>query len=1041
LEATLDTLPTGTITFLLTDIEGSTRLWDQDAPSMQKAVARQQTIIAELVQQHAGRLPKAQGEGDSVLAVFPRASDAVAATLEIQRSLNSEVWPTNTPIRIRIALHTGEAELREGDYYGQTVNRCARMRAIAHGGQTLLSKATAELVRDQLPEGASLEDAGVHQLRDLTVPEHVFQLCHPDLPADFPPLRSVEGASHNLPIQLTSFIGRTNEIAEVKKLIANTRLLTLTGPGGFGKTRLALEVAGDLVDEYSDGVWVVELEYQKDPSLVAQSVASVLGVREEPGRELMETLADHSRSKAMLLVLDNCEHVVGASATLAGELLRLSPSLKILATSRESLGVSGETTWMVPPLSLPDPKVSPQGLEGLAEFESARLFVDRAFFAKPDFTLAHSDAPTVAAICRSLDGIPLAIELAASWVKVLPVHEINKRLKDRLRMLAGGARTAATRKQTIRASIDWSYDLLTEEEKALLIRLSVFHGGFTLEAAEGICSGASVAEGDVLETLSRLVDKSLVLAEERDGDVRYRLLEVVREYAAELLSASKADTSFRNKHLDWFTSFAETTEKLLYGPQQLEWYRKLDDEHDNFRAALEWTETARLSDAGLRLAGALGNFWFVRGYWSEGRRRLERALAECADASPETRATGLYWAGGLALGLGDYEVARERFEEALQLRREIGDQSGIGTVLNALGNMTAVQGDLASAKSFFEEGLLILREIGDKSGLLTTLSHLAYLAQTEGDLQPARSLVQEALSLARELGGERGIAGALFFLGTIALGEGEYADAQGHFEEALEIHRRLGDTPRVAFCLAMLGDIAYEQGNLDDAKQLLEDATILGREVGEKQILPDALEHLATVARSRGDYSGASTLYEEALEIARELNDRKRSIQVLIGQAGLAWAQGDLSRAQSLIDESLALARDSSRTDETADSLQSLGDFYWAQDEHAKAEGLYREALEINLKQERQVALTGSLERVAASAAFAGQHARAARLLAAASRKREETGWPIYAEERPRYEATVRAIRDVLSADEFKRASEDGGAMTLEEAAELALSS
>jgi class 3 adenylate cyclase len=487
-------LPTGTVTFLFTDIEGSTRLWEQHPEAMEAALIRHDELAARIIQQHEGSLVKHRGEGDSLFAVFARAADAVAAALTLQQVLRAEPWPATEghpegmPLQVRVALHTGDAAFRDGDYFGAAVNRCARLRAVAHGGQILLSSATQELVRDALPEEIRFQDLGEHRLRDLARPERVFQLLHPDLPADFPPLSSLNTLPNNLPQQVTSFIGREKEMAEVRRLLSTTRLLTLTGSGGTGKTRVSLQVAADLLEGDGDGVWLVELAPLADPSLVSQAVATALGVREEPGKPLSQTLVEFLKPKRLLLLLDNCEHLLSACAELAGLILRSCPGVQILATSREGLNIPGETTYRLPSLSLPDPRQLPSTVESVSQYEAVRLFIDRATAAVPAFAVTNQNAPAVAQLCVRLDGIPLAIELAAARVKAMSVEQINGRIADMFRLLTGGSRTALPRQQTLRAAIDWSYDLLSEKEKILLRRLSVFAGGWALEAAEQVCA-------------------------------------------------------------------------------------------------------------------------------------------------------------------------------------------------------------------------------------------------------------------------------------------------------------------------------------------------------------------------------------------------------------------------------------------------------------------------------------------------------------------------------------------------------------------------
>ena len=526
----MSALPDGTVTFLLTDVEGSTALWERSSEAMQAALARHDAIMADVVGRHNGIVVKSRGEGDSIFAVFGLARDAVAAAAELQRTLQTEPWPTETQLRVRMALHTGEAELRDGDYFGSVVNRAARLRAVAYGGQILLSQATEQLVQDHLAADLGLYDLGEHRLRNLERPERIFQLTAPDLPRESRPLLTLDTLPNNLPTQLTSFVGREREIAEVRALLSTVRLLTLVGSGGAGKTRLSLQVAAGLVDRYPDGVWLVELAALADPTLVPQTVAAALGVRDPGARSLTAVLAEHLQSKQILLVLDNCEHLVGACAELADALLHASPGLRILATSREALGIAGETTWRVPSLLLPDPRQLPTA-DRLLAFEAVRLFIERAVAAAPGFTITNANAPAVVQICQRLDGIPLAIELAAVRVKVLTPEQIAARLDDRFRLLTAGSRTALPRQQTLRALVDWSHELLTEPERLLFRRLSVFAGGWTLEAAEAVCaddasSGAQQALDafEILDLLALLVDKSLVLTDEHRGATRSRLI-------------------------------------------------------------------------------------------------------------------------------------------------------------------------------------------------------------------------------------------------------------------------------------------------------------------------------------------------------------------------------------------------------------------------------------------------------------------------------------------------------------------------------------
>lgn len=621
----MSALPAGTVTFLFSDIQGSTKLWEKHPHAMRLAVARHDALLRQTLETEGGGCVF-KTVGDAFHAAFDLPEAALGAALAAQQALHAEAWslPEGQPLRVRLALHTGTAELRDNDYFGAALSRAARLLSAAHGGQTLVLETTASLLADSLPADAVLRTLGRHRLKDLAQPQEIFQLLHPSLPSEFPPPRSLESFSHNLPSQLTSFIGRETEMGEARALLGQSRLLTLTGMGGAGKSRLALQVAADVVDDYPDGVWLIELAPLSDPNLVPQAIASALGLREESDKRLAETLTDTLRPKSLLLILDNCEHLVDACARLADTLLRACPGLRLLATSREALDIGGETLFPLASLSLPSgPALPPADM--LRQYESVRLFVDRATAAQPAFRFSAGNAPAVAQVCSRLDGIPLALELAAARVKVLSPEQIVSRLDDRFRLLSGGSRTALPRQQTLRALIDWSYDLLSPAEQALLRRLSVFAGGWTLEAAESVCAGEAVEDWEVLDLLSHLVAKSLVAVEPpEDGQVRYRLLENLRQYAGERLAETADAVRLPPRHRDWFLNFAEEAELHLSGPEHAHWLDRLEREHDNFRKALQFCQTQPAeAEAFLRLAGALNRFWSVRSYLSEGRGWLE----------------------------------------------------------------------------------------------------------------------------------------------------------------------------------------------------------------------------------------------------------------------------------------------------------------------------------------------------------------------------------------------------------------------------------
>ena len=708
------------------------------------------------------------------------------------------------------------------------------------------------------------------RLRDLAGAEDVWQLCHAELPSLFPALRSLDSTPNNLPLQLTSFIGREKEIAAANALLGKSRLLTLTGSGGCGKTRLALHIAAVALDTFPDGVWLVELAALAGPELVPQTVAVVLGLREEPGRPFTQTLTDFLKSRHLLLVLDNAEHLLAACAQLTDAVLGQCPQVVLLVSSREGLGIAGELTYRVPSLSLPDPArdISP---ESLVPFESVRLFVERAQSHSPQFAVSARNAPALASVCCRLDGIPLALELAAARIRSMSLEEINQRLDHRFRLLTGGSRTALPRQQTLRSLIDWSYDLLQSTEQALLRRLAVFAGGWTLEAAEQVCAGEDVDSGAMLDLHASLSDKSLVMAEERDGATRYRLLETVRQYARDRLLESGQGESWRDRHLNFFLSLAEEAEPQLTGADQQAWLDRLDADHDNLRAASAWSSSSGANaDRQLRLAGALWRFWAVRGLMNEGRARLSD-LVSSSSADRAARAKALNGAGVLAWQQGDYPAAKAHYEECLALRRVLGDRRGISASLNNLGAVAQSQGESIAARSLYEESLAIKRELGDRRGIASSLSNLGSVTFDLGDYATGRTLSEESLALFRSLGDRQSISASLTNLGLMASHMGDYSSAKELFKESFAIRQELGDQWGLAASLNDLGHVACEQGDVAGACALHERGMAIYREVGDPRGIVESLEAFAYIAVARSEFGRAVRIASRAERLRKEI--------------------------------------------------------------------------------------------------------------------------------------------------------------------------
>jgi predicted ATPase/class 3 adenylate cyclase len=901
-------LPSGTVTFLFTDIEGSTVRWERHPAAMRAALARHDALLHAGIAAHYGVVLTERGEGDSFFALFARATDALAAACALQRALATEPWPPEVaPIRVRMALHTGEAGVREGsDHRGPAVNRCARLRAIAHGGQTVLSQVTHALVRDSLPPGAELRDLGEHRLAGLQRPERVYQLLADGVPADFLPLRSLDARPSNLPLHLTSFVGRAAEIAAITQALASTRLVTLTGSGGVGKTRLALAVATELVDQYPDGVWLVELAPLTDRGVVPGSVAQALGVREEPGRPLVATLTDFVTDRRLLLVLDNCEQVVGACAALTTALLGVAPGLQVLTTSREALRIRGERVYRVAPLAVPRPPLP--GLAVLSDYEAVRLFIVRAQEVQPDFAVTDASAPAVVEICARLDGLPLAIELVAARSRLLSPEALLARLGERLRVATGGARDLPDRQRTLRATMDWSYDLLELAEQTLFARLAVFVGGCTPAAIEAVCDPEGELGIDALDGVQSLLDKSLVQrTDAAQGEPRLVLLETVHEYARERLAASGEQQVLRDWHLAYYLALAEKAAPLLIGPEQGRWLDRLEAEHDNLRVALGWcTGGGGGAEAGLRLAAALGRFWSMRGQWSEGRYWLEQSLRAGTGGAAVLRAGALRAAGGLALYQSDFPEARARYEESLSLCRELGDRQGLHGVIN-LGSVAAYQGDFRAARALFEEGLALGREAGDKRAMGIALYGLGNVAMYQGDYTGARACHEESLTLLQEVGDRDSIGYARGYLGTVARYQGDFPEARARYEESLSLFRELGDQQGMGDALYGLGFLAAHEGRFPEARALFEEHLTLRREMGDRFGVAEGLDGLGYLAFRQGDDRRARSLYTECLIRCQSLGSTRLTTEVLEGLAGVAVAQGQAGRAAVLLAAAAAL--------------------------------------------------------------------------------------------------------------------------------------
>lgn len=893
------------VTLLGTDIEGSTALWQQYPDAMPALLARHDAILRGAIAAHGGVV--LHTAGDAFYATFPAPAAALAAAVAAQREIQAEFGPRpgSAPpaLRVRMGLYTGLGT-EDAESGGRALIRVGRVLAAGHGGQILLSQATQQRVDHHLPAGTTLRDLGEHRLRDLNDPEQIFQLVIAGLPADFPPLRALAAFHHNLPVQSTRFIGRQDAIAEVTRLLApppaGTRLVTLTGPGGTGKTRLALEVAAHLLDHYPDGVWVAELASLQDSGLVLRTVAAVVGLSETPGRPLLSALGEYLRDKRLLLVLDNCEHLVLACAQLADALLRACPQLQILTSSREALGIAGETQFRVPPLTIPEPRRLPP-LAALARYEAIALFVDRAAAIQAGFTLDESNALAVAQICRRLDGIPLAIELAAAQVRYRQPAAIAAGLTDRFRLLTGSDETILPRQHTLQALIGWSYDLLNTTEQTLLQRLAVFAGGWTLDGAEAVCADADLDIYDVLDLQMQLINKSLVMTEDHGDVARYHMLETIRQYGQERLLAAGGAGGVRARHLAYFRDLVEAHELDRQGAQQIPTLARLDQEHDNLRLALAWAETTGDAESLARMATALSRFWILRGYWGEGRRWMEAAVSAAA-ALPETiRGRLLFAAGNLALNQSDFAQAVRWLQESLACSRALGDTAGMAQALLRLGAAALDAGTYAEAVALYEESRALFQQAGHMLGLAQATRSLSRAAAFVGEWDTARARQEQALALFRELGNASGVGWALHDLGSLAANaSADYPRAAEHYQAALQHFRALGARVLVAATLVALGHVLLDQGKPDEAEICVAEALGLYQAVGSPEGLGFVQLLQGRLALARGAVAAAEQFCLGSLVLLQDLGHQQNILSSLAGLAQVAAVRGQATRAVRL---------------------------------------------------------------------------------------------------------------------------------------------
>lgn len=860
--------PTSTLTILFTDIEGSTRQWEADPAAMETAVRDHDQLLRRTIADHRGQFVKQTGDG--VFAVFDDPAQALKAAVDAQESFSGPDWASFGPLQVRMGLHTGTAVARADDYFGRDVNRAAHLMSIGNGGQVLVSSVTAGLVKQSLPEGVSLGDLGVHRLRDLSEPIQIFQVASPSLASDFPPLRSLDEYPNNLPATLSSFVGRADVIASAVEHLESTRLLSLTGAGGSGKTRLALQVASEMLPGFGDGAWFVDLAGLSEPDLVPQQIATTLRVSEKAGREWIDVLTEYMARRNLLLVLDNCEHLLDASAAAVSDLLQAAVDLKVLATTREPLNVPGEVSWRVPTMQLPA-QSDEASLDELLGSEAVQLFVERALAARPDLELNDLDPSAIVEICRRLDGLPLALELAAARVRVLSVNDIARNLGDRFSLLSGGSRTALPRHRTLEGAVAWSYELLDEDEQELFRKLTVFNGGFDLDSAR------EVAGPDALNGVSSLVEKSLVSARTTADITRYRMLETVAAFGHQRLGQDFA--AARNKHLEWATGLATSAAAELDGPKQAEWLDRVAGELDNLRGAMQWSLDGGDPLRGMIIAGSLYRFWYIRAV-REGRRWLDLLLEADPAAPPELRARVLFAAGSLIQSQGEYDLASGLLEESVQLFAEQGARRGGAYALHYLmrARWGAVPGD--ELREMIDEDIEGFRAVEDPVGIALTLVfdvlwHIQY-----GSLEDAEAAVPELVKLTDQIGAPQLLAHGAEVPAVVRWLKGDFDSSAELLNGAAGYYLQIGNQQCAAHCLENAAGWAQRSGRSREAATLLSSASALRLDTGIPTPIYEVLifdEILAETKAELGDdfvnawEQGQELSMQDALELLQQL--------------------------------------------------------------------------------------------------------------------------------------------------------------------------
>lgn len=1026
--------PTGIVTFLFTDIEGSTKLSQEFPETLQSALDRHHSIMKSTIKSNNGFVFEIVG--DAFCCAFEKSEDAVKAAVDVQINLRNEKW-NDAVIKIRIGIHSGKAEWGGERYMGYiTLARAARVMSAAYGEQIIISNDAYDLairnirtlnneISGENTGGViSFRDLGERRLKDVIQPIRLYQIVANGLREDFPPLKTLDARPNNLPIQLTSFIGREKEIRTIVNLLKQTHLLTLTGSGGAGKTRLALQAGADMIDEFNNGVWIVELANLSDPGLLTSAVIKTFGVMENPEQSAEDTLIDYIKNKEMLLIMDNCEHMINEVSAFAEKLLVKSPGLKILATSREALRCEGERSHRILPLNFPDP-VKSEPPEQLTQYESVRLFIERAIAVNSNFIVSNENAPALAQICFQLDGIPLAIELAAARMKVLSVEQIHQRLDKRFHLLTGGRRTSLPRQQTLKAMIDWSYDLLSENEKIFWRRLSSFSGGWTLEAAEEICSFETIDKYENLDLLNNLTEKSIIIFD--DVSNRYRMLETIRQYGFEKLRDSGELDNISRKHFEYFSGLAEMLNKSLYESDTAAILEIFDSDRGNFEKGLMWALGKAEYESGAKLACTLTEYWEIRGLTSEGLEWLQKLYSKKPDDLNLTFYKVIYKLGHFAKLKNDLGKASEFFEISLEYFKKNNHRKFIADNLNNLATVFATQGNSKRASEFLKESLTIYRELKDQRGIGMSLYNLGLMAFNQREFENSKGLFEECIAIYTETKDNRGLADTLLCLGRLSHFKGEYEDAYELIKKAQTFFKELGYKRGISHSLFQLGELTNDQGKYEESFDFMEESLSIFREIADKRGIAYSLANLGVLSSKKDeDINRAIALCKESLSIFRETGDKGAISWILVILGELIAKQGMCNEALELFNEALELSKEIGDVEEMAESSYNLGKTYFSLGDIDKARMYHKESLEASNKISSYKLTVLNLLGFSEIYYQNGFDKEAAKLLGAISNYNKINNLLFHKSEQSVYDKLILNLRSKMNADEFSKVFEEG---------------